>query len=131
LVLRPIAWNDRKVAEVTKYLHRPIELTIEGQEVRFFCVGYIAAILNRSRATICRWERLGLFPKAHYILKPNDRCVRRRLYSEAFLDALQELVVSRPLEPRLERDQWARFSHAVFAAHHDAAPFSEVTGHSK
>jgi hypothetical protein len=92
-------------------------MTIEGRLVRLYTVGHVCAVLNRSRATIRRWEGESIFPPAAYILKPDRPNVRRRLYLEGFITALEELVERHPLERRLERDEWSRFSRAVFAVH--------------
>ena len=105
------------MVDVIKHLHRPIEMTIEGRTVRLYTVGYICAVLARSRATIRRWEGQSIFPPAAYILKPGSPNVRRRLYLQGFVTALEEIVERHPLEGRLEQDQWTCFSRAVFAAH--------------
>jgi hypothetical protein len=117
LVAAVIPWDDRSMVDVIRHLHRPIEMTIEGRTVRLYTVGYVCAVLNRSRPTISRWQRLKIFPPAAYILKPGSPNVRRRLYLEEFITALEELVERHPLERSLEPDQWAPFSRAVFAAH--------------
>ena len=99
-----------------KNLRRPVVAEINGHPVSLVTVGYAAHVLGRTSWTIKYWTKVGLFPRAPYVINPNDPRTRRHLYSEAFIDSLVVIANRGYLGRRLDRDQWQRFRNEVFTA---------------
>ena len=87
-----------------------------GTEVRLLTVGYVAAALGRSRWTLLEWERLGLLPKAAFVMNPRRHRAKRRLYTEEYVLELSRIMKRYP-GARLERDSWRRFQKDVYDAY--------------
>ena len=84
-----------------------------GTEVRLLTVGYVAAALGRSRWTLLEWERLGLLPKAPFVMNPRRHRAKRRLYTEEYVLELARIMERYYPAARLDRKQWRRFQQDV------------------
>lgn len=116
LGIAAVSGHDLYMVEKVRNLRRPIYKEIGGHDYALFTIGYIASVLGRTVWTVKYWERIGLFPKAAFMLSPNVSRTRRRLYPEAFVDRLDDIVKQGYLGKRMNRADWRRFQHEVFAA---------------
>ena len=100
-----------------KNLHKPIRREINGHDCMFLTIGYIAHVLGRTTWTIKHWEKIGLFPPAPFIQHADVPRTRRRLYPEAFVEQLDEIVKRGYVGQRMDRDDWRRFHREVRSAY--------------
>ncbi len=107
------------MVEMVKGLRGPICTEIDGRQWTLLTVGYVAHALRRTVWTVKYWERIGLFPAAPFISNGDVPSTRLRLYPRQFVDALEEIVARGYLGKRLDRDDWRRFRHEVFAAYEE------------
>jgi hypothetical protein len=107
------AWSPSKVNHHIKNLHGPIHAEIEGQKCTLLTVGHMAHALGRSVRTISRWESMGLFPTAPFVMSPT---VQRRLFPAPFVEAVAVIVHDEAVGRRLDQRDWPRFQDAVFEA---------------
>jgi hypothetical protein len=98
-------------------LRRPIRTEINGQVVELLTVGYVARVLDRTVWTIRHWQKIGLFPKAPFMINPDDYRGRRSLYPASFVLALQKIGDRGYLGGRLNRDRWRLFHDQVWDAY--------------
>ena len=96
---------------------RTIRIVVYGRDEEMLMIGHVARALRRTVWTVKSWERQGLLPQATFILNPNRRSARRRLYPPAYVKALQEIRDQGYLGQRLDRHQRKRFQHEVWAAY--------------
>ena len=75
-------------------------LRLQGEVTDFFTIGDVAQALGRSPATVRRWERLGILPKARYRKPGRDHRGERRLYSRQQLDDLSRAALREGLHRR-------------------------------
>lgn len=69
------------------------EYQTPGGKVTLYNVGDLAVNLNRSPATVRRWERDGVLPKATYSKRGKDnKHGRRRLYSKEQISGLRRIA---------------------------------------
>jgi hypothetical protein len=109
--------HDLYMVEKVRNLRAPIHKEVGGHEYALFTIGYVASVLGRTTWTIKHWERIGLFPKAAFMLSPSVSRTRRRLYPEAFVDRLDDIVKQGYLGKRMNRADWRRFQKEVFTAY--------------
>lgn len=83
---------------------KPITLNVNGRIVTAVTVAGLAKIVGKSRNTILRYERLGVFPPAPL------RVGNYRYYSVTLAKSLAPLVQQLPLHTRPDADIIARIN---------------------
>ena len=70
----------------------PRRFKVGGVEQEFFTVGALAEALGRKSATIRKWEREGIIPRATFRQPSDDPRGVRRLYSRAQVEGIVRLA---------------------------------------
>jgi hypothetical protein len=104
------------VTQEIKKLRHPISVTINGQPCTLLTSGYLAHAMNRTPWTIKYWQRIGLFPRAPFVLSPSTPA-RRSLFPEPFVKSLKAIAMKSYYGARLDRDDFQRFHDDVQAAY--------------
>lgn len=73
---------------------------VEGQPIEVFTIGDVATAIGRSPATIRRFEREGVIPRARLRLPSLSAAGRRRLYTGAQVKALTDAALREGLHRR-------------------------------
>jgi len=100
----------------TRNARRPIQIDISGTKVTFLTIGYCARALGRTTTTLRGWERSNLFPPAPF----RTARTRVRLYPEAFVKSMSQIVGEGYLGKRMDRLHWQRFQADLWSAHEEA-----------
>jgi hypothetical protein len=98
-------------------LRRPIRQTVNGQVVYLLTTGYLSDAIGRSKWSVKYWQRLGLLPQPPFVLHPDVQSARRYLYPATFVKCLAVIASQDYVVGRLERKDWQRFQHEVWAAY--------------
>lgn len=87
-------YDDKKAPdpEPADEFGRSRTFLVKGEPREFYGVGNLAAALNRKSVTIRKWESDGIIPNATFILPSEDSRGRRRLYTRAQIEGLQEIA---------------------------------------
>ena len=99
-----------------KNLRKPIEAVIGDQIVKLYTLGFITNICGRSRRTLLRYIDSGVMAPAPFVLNPGSYEARRRLWPEAFLLRLEEIVQRGYVGQRMNAAELHRFHRDVFMA---------------
>ncbi len=74
--------------EAEKWDAKPQIFQVKGKDVEFFPIGAFAQAINRTAATLRKWEELGTLPKTPYFTPSPDRRGRRRMYSRDMVEGV-------------------------------------------
>jgi len=98
-------------------LRRPITHTVNGEVVTFLTIGYVAKAIGRTQWSVKHWQRLGLLPQPPFVLRPAAPEAKRGLYPQLFVKCLARIAKQDYVISRLDRKDWQRFQHEVWAAY--------------
>jgi len=111
--------TERHLIGKIKSLHQPIEVAINGQPCTMLTVGYVARALGRITWTLRYWTKIGLFPSTPFYWDPSATRIRFRLYPEAIVERLGEIIDAGYLGNRLDRESRVRFHEDVLRAYRE------------
>jgi hypothetical protein len=113
--------SDQAFCVVAKIrnLRQPIQTEINGQPCVLLTIGFVLRAIGRSKWTLRNWEKLGLFPEAPFVLRPDVPSARRHLYPAPFVQRLKEIAGHGYVGTRLDFEDWERFRDEVFDAYNE------------